>query len=371
VTIVLYGATGYTGRLVADELERRGLDFVLSGRDQAKLEQLGAERKAAVRAAPLDDAGALRELLADARVVISCAGPFTLAGDALVRAAVDTGTHYVDSTGEQPFIKQVFDEHGAGAERGGVALVPALGFDYAPGDCIARLTARGHEPLEELLLAYAVRGFGMSRGTMRSGLQIVKGGDVVYEGGDWRPAPFGVFRASFEFPEPIGRQTMARYPSGEVITVPRHTRTKRMVSMISARTMAPHPYLAPIVPYSQPALALTLRTPLRGALSRAIGALPEGPSEDQRRAAEFTIVAVARGEDGSERRGVVRGPDVYGLTAVTLVHGAELMSASGYGLAGAMGPAAAFDPEAFLNYLGDHGVSWELSAGSAAAQPTG
>jgi short subunit dehydrogenase-like uncharacterized protein len=104
-----------------------------------------------------------------------------------------------------------------------------------------------------------------------------------------------------------------------------------------------------------------MRTPLREVLSRAIGALPEGPSEDERRAAEFTIVAVARGEDGSERTGVVRGSDVYGLTAVTLVHGAELLSAEGYDRAGALGPAAAFDPEAFLDHLGDHGVSWELS----------
>ena len=297
--------------------------------------------------------------------MISCAGPFTLAGHALVRAAIDTGTHYVDSTGEQPFIKLVFDSHGAAAERAGVALVPALGFDYSPGDCIARLTARGHEPLEELQLAYAVKGLGMSRGTMRSALEIIKGGDVVYEDGDWRPAPFGVFRANFEFPEPIGRQLMSRYPSGEVITVPHHTRTKRVVSMVTARMMAPHPALAPILPYTLPPLALTLRTPLRGVLGRAIGALPEGPSEAERRAAQFTVVAVARGEDGSERRGVVRGSDVYGLTAVTLVHGAELVSAPGYDRAGALGPAAAFDPEAFLNYLGDHGVSWELSVGTA------
>ncbi len=68
-------------------------------------------------------------------------------------------------------------------------------------------------------------------------------------------------------------------------------------------------------------------------------------------------MAVARDENGSERTGVVRGSDVYGLTAVTLVHGAELMSAPGYDRAGALAPAAAFDPEAFLNYLGDHGVA--------------
>jgi short subunit dehydrogenase-like uncharacterized protein len=367
VTIVLYGATGYTGRLVVDELERRGLDYVLSGRDEAKLARLAGDRGAEARAVALDDEPALRELFADASVVISCAGPFTLAGDALVRAAIDTGTHYVDSTGEQPFIKMVFDNHGAAAERTGVALVPALGFDYAPGDCIAGLAARGHEPLEEVVLAYAVRGFGMSRGTMRSALEIAKGGDVVYTDGDWRPTPFGVFRANFDFPEPIGRQVMSRYPSGEVVTVPHHTRTRRVVSMITARTLAPHPTLAPILPYTLPAAALTLRTPLRGVLNRAIGALPEGPAEAERRSAEFTIVAVARGEDGAERRGVVRGSDMYGLTAVTLVHGAELMSSPGYDRAGALGPAAAYDPEAFLNFLGDHGVSWELAAGAAEA----
>jgi short subunit dehydrogenase-like uncharacterized protein len=361
VTIVLYGASGYTGRLVVEELERRGLEYVLSGRDQAKLAAVAGERGAPVRAVPLDDERGLRELLADAEVVISCAGPFALTGHALVRAAIDTGTHYVDSTGEQPFIKSVFDRHGPAAERAGVALVPALGFDYAPGDCIARLAAKGHEPLDELVIGYAVKGFGVSRGTMRSALEIMKGGDVVYEDGDWRPAPFGVFRASFDFPDPIGRQAMSRYPSGEVITIPRHTRTRRVTSLLTARTMAPHPALAPALPYTLPPLALTLRTPLRGLLSRAVGALPEGPGESERRAAEFTIVAVARGEDGSEGRGVARGSDVYGLTAVTLVHGAELMSAPGYDRAGALAPAAAYEPEAFLNFLGDHGISWELT----------
>jgi short subunit dehydrogenase-like uncharacterized protein len=369
VTIVLYGATGYTGRLVAEELDRRGLDHVLSGRDEAKLAAVAGERGAPMRAAPLDDERRLRELLADATVVISCAGPFTPVGEALVRAAIDTGTHYVDSTGEQAFIKLVFDRHGAAAEGAGVALVPALGFDYAPGDFIARLTAGGHEPLDELVLAYAVKGFGMSRGTMRSGLEIMKGGDVVYEDGDWRPAPLGVFRGSFDFPEPIGRQAMSRYPSGEVITVPRHTRTRRVVSMMTAQTMAPHPALAPFLPYTLPWLAMTLRTPLRGLLGRAIDALPEGPSKAERRAAKFTIVADAHGEDGSSGRGIVRGADVYGLTAVILVHGAELTSSPGYDRAGALGPAAAYDPEAFLNFLGDHGVSWELSAGAAAPAP--
>ena len=360
VTIVLYGATGYTGRLVTDELARRGLDHVLSGRDPAKLARVAERHGSPTRAAPLDDGRALRDLLEGAAAVINCAGPFTLAGDALVRAAIASGTHYVDSTGEQSFIQMVFECHGPAAERAGVALLPALGFDYAPGDCIARLAAAGLEPLDELVLAYSVEGFGMTRGTLRSGLEMMKGGDVVYEAGGWHPAPRGVFTASFDFPEPIGRQRMSRYPSGEVITVPHHTRARRITSLLTTRTAVPFAAAAPVMPYTLPVLGLALRTPLRGLLSSAIGLLPEGPKEEDRRAAEFTIVAQARGAGGAERRGVVRGSDVYGLTAVTLVHAAELASGPGFDRAGALGPAAAFDPAAFLNHLGDHGLSWQL-----------
>jgi short subunit dehydrogenase-like uncharacterized protein len=359
VTVVLYGASGYTGRLVAGELARRGVEHVLSGRDHAKLEPLGREHGAPVQAVPLDDQRGLRELLEGARVVINCAGPFTLAGDALVRAAVDGGTHYVDSTGEQPFIAMVFDKHGPAAERAGVALVPGIGFDYLPGDCIAHIASEGHEPLEELVMAYDVTGFGMTRGTLRSALEMMKGGDVVYEDGDWRPAPAGVFRAHFDFPAPLGRLAVSRYPSGEVITVPRHTSTARVVSLMTNRTVVPNAIGAELMPYLQPGLQLALRTPLRGVLQQAVGALPEGPPEDERRAVAWTVVADARGQDGHTSRAVARGADVYGLTAVILAHAATLLSAPGYDQAGALAPAAAFDPVAFLNFLGDHGVSWE------------
>ncbi len=359
MTVVLYGASGYTGRLVAAELQRRGVEHVLSGRDAAKLEPVGAEHGTPVRAVGLDDEAGLRDLLADAAAVINCAGPFNLAGDALVRAAIDSGTHYVDSTGEQSFLQMVFERHGEAAERAGVALVPAVGFDYLPGDCIARLAAEGHEPLAELVMAYHVDGFGMSRGTLRSALDAMQSGGVIYDGGDWRPAPFGVFRASFDFPEPLGHQTMSRYPSGEVITVPRHTQTRRVVSLLSTRTAVPISIGAELLPYLQPGLELAMRTPLRDLLQEALSLLPEGPAEADRRASAWTVVADARGEDGHSSRVMARGTDVYGLTAVILVHAATLLTAPDFDRTGALGPAAAFDPVAFLNFLGDHGVSWE------------
>jgi short subunit dehydrogenase-like uncharacterized protein len=317
--------------------------------------------------ARVDDPATLRDAFADAAVVINCAGPFNRAGEPVVAAAVQTGTHYVDSTGEQSFMKLVFDRHGEEAERRGVALVPGLGFDYAPGDCIARLAARGREPLEEVTVAYAVQGFGASRGTMRSALGMMGGEAVVYRDGDWHPAPRGVQRASFPFPEPMGRRAVSPYPAGEQLTVPRHTDTKKVTTFLTTSSASPHPLLEPIVPYTLPVLGVALRTPLTGLLDRAIGVLPEGPDESDRRAARFVVVAVTRDSDGAEARGVVRGMDVYGLTALLLVHGAEQMAAAGYDRAGALGPAAAYDPEALLNRCGDHGLSWELDTAPAHA----
>jgi len=305
-------------------------------------------------------------MLDDARVVINCAGPFTRAGEPVVAAAVETGTHYVDSTGEQSFMKLVFERHGQPAERRGVALVPAMGFDYAPGDCIARLTARGREPLAELVVAYAVEGFGASRGTLRSGLGMMGDDAVVYRDGDWRPAPRGVFRGSFDFPAPVGRRAVSPYPAGEQLTVPRHARTRSVTTLLTTSSASPHPLLEPVLPYALPALGLALRTPLSGLLDRAIDTLPEGPPEDQRRAAAFTVVAVARGEDGATGLGWTRGRDVYGLTAVLVVHAAERMHGGDFDRAGALGPAEAFDAEAVLNNLGDHGLSWHLDAATAA-----
>jgi short subunit dehydrogenase-like uncharacterized protein len=352
VTIVLYGATGYTGRLVADELARRGVDHVLSGRDEAKLARLAEGRGAPARAASLDDDAALRALLEDASAVINCAGPFTVAGDSLVRAATLTRTHYVDSTGEQPFIRMVFDRHNRAAEQAGVALVPAIGFDYAPGDCLARLVARGIEPLRELVVAYDVERFGMSRGTLRSALEILKGGDVVYRDERWQAAPSGIVRASFDFPAPIGRRAMTRFASGEVITVPHHTRTRAVTSLMTTTTGTPVRALAPVLPYTMPVLALSLRTPLRGAIAKALRAMPEGPPPEKRREASFTIVAVATTLDGATRRGVLRGSDVYGMTARSLVEGAQRLSEPGHGRSGALAPATAFDPARFLDALG-------------------
>jgi short subunit dehydrogenase-like uncharacterized protein len=361
--IALYGATGYTGRLVAAELAACGAEFTLSGRSRSKLEALAEElgRQAPVHPAALDDPGALRSLLDDCAAVIDCAGPFTLHGEPVLRAAIDTGTHYLDTTGEQSYMDKVFRRYGAEAERRSVAAIPAMGFDYVPGDMLASLTAEGMGKLEQISLAYAWVGFTPTRGTARSGLEIAKGGDVEYQDGAWRPATGSLNRGVFDFGEPIGRQRMIRYPTGEQITVPRHVKTRSVRTSFTAASVSLNPRFAALTPYIMRPFGLVLRTPVRRALEAAISRLPEGPSESDRRAVRFKIVCDAHSRTSS-RRGMITGADVYGLTAAAIARGAVIAASRGFHERGALAPSQAFDRTEFLTALERFDVRWELEA---------
>ena len=210
------------------------------------------EATSATRAVSLDDDEALRSLFGDCAAVIDCAGPFTKFGEPVLSAAVETTTHYLDTTGEQGYMRMAFERYGPEAEGAGVAVIPAMGFDYVPGDMIAALTAEGMGEVDEVSLAYSAKGFEATRGTMLSTLEIIKGRDVEWRKLQWLPRRGHLGRGSFDFPEPIGRQRMVRYPAGEQITVPRHIATRRVRTAISASTIAPGPAQPALLPLLMP-----------------------------------------------------------------------------------------------------------------------
>lgn len=356
--IVVYGATGFTGRLIAEELQRRDADFLLAGRSPEKLEALAAELGGVpFEAVSLDDAAGLRELLERCTVVVACAGPFMLHGEPLLAAAVETGTNYLDTTGEQPFIRMAFDRYGERAAASGAALVSGMGFDYMPGDLIASLTAEGMGPLDEITIAYSVANFSPTHGTALSALEILAGGDVVWSDGDWRPAPRGADGGHWRFPEPIGEKRALRYPAGEQITVPRHVETRSVRTLLHGMVL-PEP-LMPVAIASTPLLQAAMRTPLRDLAKAAVRGMPAGPSDSARASARYTVHCEARAGD-RRRSGVVRGNDLYGLTAASLAQAATLCAEPGYERSGALAPAQAFHPAGFLDALADSGLSWQV-----------
>jgi short subunit dehydrogenase-like uncharacterized protein len=357
--IALYGATGYTGRLVAAELGRAGADFILSGRDRAKLERLAStlEGSPPVRAVKNDDAAGLRQLFGDCAAVITCAGPFGLHGEPVLAAAIESGTHYLDTTGEQPHIKLALERYGPAAEQKGVAVLPAMGFDYVPGDLLAALTAAGMGPLENLKMAYAT-DFRPTRGTMLSALEMLRGGDFEWRQGGLEPASHRAYRGSFDFGAPLGRKTLTHYPAGEHLTVPRHVDTRQVETGLSADSVMPR-FIAPLSPLVTRSAGIFLNTPIRPAIARLVDRLPEGASPEDRASARFTLVCEAAGERGT-RRGRVTGRDVYGLTAALITRGARIAAGGGIGESGGLAPAEAFDPRGFLESFGRFSLEFEV-----------
>jgi short subunit dehydrogenase-like uncharacterized protein len=164
--IVLYGATGYIGALTAQAMVASGARPVLAGRNQSRLSALaarlsqagdGTELETAVAAA--DEPGPLRDLIGAGDVLVSTAGPFMKVGRPVVAVAMDAGAVYLDSSGEPPFIRQVFEEFGPRAERTGAVLLTAFGYDYVPGNLAGALALQAAGPTAtRVQVGYFVRG---------------------------------------------------------------------------------------------------------------------------------------------------------------------------------------------------------------------
>src|SRR5689334_7920705 len=116
---LLYGANGYTGKLIAQLATERGLRPVLAGRDRAGVEQLAKDLNLEHRVFSLEDSKAMDEALSEVAVVLHCAGPFSRTSKPMADACLRTGTHYLDITGEATVIESLAarDEE---AKRGGV-----------------------------------------------------------------------------------------------------------------------------------------------------------------------------------------------------------------------------------------------------------
>ena len=327
--LAILGVTGYTGRLVLAEARRTGLEVRLVGRRREALEELAAPGEE-VRVADARDERSLRDAFAGASVVASCAGPFFELGLAPVEAAVGAEAHYLDTTGEQAFVRLVHERI-----QSGTVVLPAFGFDYVSGDLAARLAAEQVDgPLDEVVVAYSVKGVGTSRGTRRTIGEVMSQEQVAWEEGRLVPSRFGATTRTVRFP--FGARTVVEWSGTEPLTVPRHTDVRNVRSYIRA----------PAVAAKAGGLGRLAAPFVR--LGSRLG--PSGPSDASRRKSRFAVVAEARGPGGAGRA-VLAGSDVYGLTALLIVRGAQALLAGEARGTGVMAPAEAFDARTLVMRL--------------------
>ncbi|MFC3151708.1 saccharopine dehydrogenase family protein [Litoribrevibacter euphylliae] len=186
MTILIYGAYGYSGRLITEEACKQGLDVQIAGRNESKLAPIASQFNLKHHAVSLDDGIALRALLKTVQLVIHCAGPFSATAKPMIEACIETGTHYLDITGEVSVFEYVHSsEVDRRATEAGIILCPGVGFDVIPTDCVASKLKEVLPDAEQLILAFA-GGNALSPGTAKTmvesfgvGLQVRQDGKII------------------------------------------------------------------------------------------------------------------------------------------------------------------------------------------------
>lgn len=360
VGLTVFGATGYTGALCAAEACRQGLPLRVAGRRRSALEALAGRLRdryqdAHVEVAVADaaDPDALSTLASASRVLLTAVGPYARLGRPVVDAAIAAGCHYVDVSGEVPFVAEVHDQD-ARAARARVALVPGAGFDGVPGDLLAGLAAaRLSGPPTRVRVAYLVRHARVSGGTVRSALGIAAGGGNAWRGG--RLTRERAFAARWDAPFPDRIRGTVSVPFPEVVTVARTTGAHEVRAFMAL------PATAVLQLTSLPTrigLGVLSRTPAWRLLEAAAERLPEGPSDDARRRTRTTVLVEAEGPGGPQRA-VARIDDLYQATARSAVAIAGRLVTDDPAEPGALTPTQAVGGDAPW-LLGRMGAAWQL-----------
>jgi short subunit dehydrogenase-like uncharacterized protein len=360
--IILFGATGYTGRLAASALVHAGLAPVLAGRSANRLAGLTDEltrfapqdRLPTWQVADVADPRSIRDLISDSRdVLVTTVGPFLRLGRPALDAAIDAGAGYVDSTGEPPFVRYVFTEAHRRAVVSGARLLTSFGYDYVPGNLagalvLDRVRRDGGIPAR-VDVGYFIRGgFGISSGTRASAFGMLLEPSFAFRAGSVRPERTAKRVQSFK----IGKKTWQGLSIGgsEHFTLPRIAPTLQQVDVYLGWAGR----LTQLASAGSTALSALrtipgVQTMLTNAAARNT-TTGEGPDSSARRTSRTVATAVAY--DGVGRvlgHVTVEGPNPYELTAETLAWGAAMLRAGHTNEVGALGPTDAFGLGAFVD----------------------
>jgi len=369
--VVLFGATGYTGRLTAEAMTARGLRPVLAARSGSKLDAMAGDLGGLETAvADVSDPATVSALVEEGDVLVSTVGPFVRWGSAAATAATSRGAHYLDSTGEPPFIREVFERYGAAAQQAGIGMLTAFGYDWVPGNLAGGLALeRAGELATRVDVGYFITGSGgsMSGGTKASLVGAISEPAFGYRDGRVQTERGAKRVRSF----PVGSKQLqgVSVGSSEHFTLPR----------VAARLREVNSYLGWFGPASRAMQVMSAGTSVAMKVpgvdklwsvagERFVQGSTGGPDEEARSKSGSHIVAIAYDAAGRALSEVhVSGVDGYTFTGRMLAWGADRAAAGALKGTGALGPVDAFGLDELVKGCAEAGISEQGGAAAPSA----
>ena len=343
---MIYGANGYTGKLVAEEAVSRGHKPLLAGRSAEKLAPMAERLGLEWAAVSLEDTDALQKLVGKTGLVFHAAGPFVHTSRPMIEACLACGASYLDVTGEIPVFQHTFACDAAARKRG-ILLISGVGMDVIPTDCLSAYVAGKVPGAQQLEIALAGTST-LSPGTVKSALEFMPKGGLVRRNGELISLPLGSGAKRVGFSDRT--RTVMPIPWGDLVTALHTTGISNITTyMAVSRRSARMAELAG--PVMRRVLAVGL---VRNLAKGAVGRVVKGPDERQRQAGRSYFWARAASEDQSVEAWLetVEG---YQFTAVAGVRCVEKVLAGnvqGGRLSGALTPALAFGADFVLEIEG-------------------
>jgi short subunit dehydrogenase-like uncharacterized protein len=306
---LIYGANGYSATLIAQEAAARGQRPILAGRNADAVKSLAGRLNLEARIFPLDDPAALDTGLRDVAAVLHCAGPFMHTARAMIDACLRGRIHYLDITGEIGVFEQLA-QRDAAAKEAGIMLLPGVGFDVVPTDCLAAHLKRRLPTAMKLCLGFLAKG-RFSRGTATTMTENLGRGGAIRRGGVIQRVPVAWRTRRIDFGDGRLRPAMT-IPWGDVSTAYYSTGIPDIeVYLAAPAAMRFTAWLSRYLGW------LLASRPVQNFLKRRIQSGPSGPSDEERAYGRTFVWGEA--SDGIGRKVVSRlsGPEGYTLTMLT------------------------------------------------------
>lgn len=337
---LIYGANGYTGELITRFAAEGGMRPILAGRSEAKVAELAARHGFEYRVFSLDDTVSADAALGEVELVLHCAGPFSVTSQPMVDACIRNRRHYLDITGEISVFEACAAIDKTAAEAG-VMVMPGVGFDVVPSDCLALHLKNRLPSATHLSLAF-YSGGRMSHGTQATMTMNVGRGGAVRESGKIKPVPAAWKTREIDFGE--GKKTGVTIPWGDVATAYRSTG----IPNIEVFTVVP-PSTLKLMKLSR-YIGWLLATPFaQKYLQSKIP--PGGPSDAERAKGKTLMWGEASDGQGNRVETLQQGPEAYTLTSHAALNIVEKILAGRF-TPGYQTPAKAYGPDLILELDG-------------------